>query len=150
MKLTRRVLYNRARDMDFDYPVRNQLLAQEMTAVMVRKHGAGLSATQVGIGRRLFVMNTDGKYRECFNPKIKKMSEEMVDFPEGCLSFPGDQCIIKRPQWVEVSYQAYDGRVIEERLTGLSARCFQHELDHLDGITMWHRHEEQHAEQPRD
>lgn len=145
MKLTRKVLYNRARDIDFDYPVRNDIMAKEMLSVMVKNYGIGLSATQVGISRRLFVMHTDGKYRECFNPRIVRSSEIQVEFDEGCLSFPGDHCIIKRPDWVQVEYQNYDGRSVQEILYGLSARCFQHELDHLDGITMWDRYKEQHA-----
>lgn len=147
MKLTRRVLYNRARDMDFDYPLRNEMLAQEMIALMVREYGIGLSATQVGISRRLFVMQVDGHYRECFNPKILESSETQVEFDEGCLSFPGDHCIIKRPDWVRVEYRTSAGQPVQATLTGLEARCFQHELDHLDGITMWDRYKEQHAEQ---
>jgi peptide deformylase len=147
MKLTRRVLHNRARDMDFDYPVRNDQLAREMTSFMIRESGIGLSATQVGISRRLFVMSVAGRYRECFNPKITESSQNLVEFDEGCLSFPGDHCIIKRPDWIEVEYQSSNGDVTRDLLTGLEARCFQHELDHLDGITMWDRHKEQHAEQ---
>lgn len=147
MKLTRKVLHNRARDIDFDYPVRNDMLSKEMTALMVREHGIGLSATQVGISRRLFVMCVEGKYRECFNPRILESSTDLIDFDEGCLSFPGDRCIIKRPSWVRVVYQTYDGNLVQDMLTGLEARCFQHELDHLDGITMWDRYKEQHAEQ---
>lgn len=133
--------------MDFDYPVRNEMLAQEMTALMVREYGIGLSATQVGISRRLFVMSVNGQYRECFNPEIIESSETLVDFDEGCLSFPGDHCIIKRPDWVQVEYQTASGQPVQAKLTGLEARCFQHELDHLDGITMWDRYKEQHAEQ---
>ena len=146
MKLTRRVLYNRARDIDFDYPVKNQMLASEMIALMTRENGIGLAAPQIGISRRLFVMLIEDRYRVCFNPEILESSDMLVDFNEGCLSFPGDQCIIKRPDWVTVRYQDHAGTEISDRLYGLEARCFQHELDHLNGITMWDRHKEQHAE----
>jgi len=147
MKLTRRVLYNRAREIDFKYPVKNQLLVEEMTALMIRENGIGLAAPQVGISRRLFVMAVAGRYRSCFNPEVTEKSTVLVDFDEGCLSFPGDQCIIKRPDWIEVRYQDHAGTEINDVLYGLEARCFQHELDHLDGVTMWDRHKEQHAEQ---
>jgi peptide deformylase len=147
MKLTRRVLYNRARDIDFKYPVKNEMLSREMIALMVREHGIGLSAPQIGISRRLFVMVVNGRYRACFNPKIIESSDVLVDFDEGCLSFPGEHCIIKRPDWIKVWYQDYSGICFTDRLQGLEARCFQHELDHLNGITMWDRHKEQHAEQ---
>ncbi len=147
MKLTRRVLYNRAKDIDFKYPVRNDQLAREMTELMMRENGIGLSATQVGISRRLFVMSVEDRYRACFNPRITGSSETLVEFDEGCLSFPGDHCIIKRPDWVQVEYQTYNGQPTQDHLIGLEARCFQHELDHLDGITMWDRYKEQHAKQ---
>jgi len=139
MKLTRRVLHNRARDIDFDYPVRNHQLAQEMTALMIREHGIGLAAPQIGISRRLFVMAVDGHYRECFNPRILESSTELTDFDEGCLSFPGEHCILSRPSWVRVTYCNYAGLPVATTLQSLEARCFQHELDHLDGITMWDR-----------
>jgi peptide deformylase len=71
-------------------------------------------------------------------------------FTEGCLSFPGDSCNIVRPVQISVRYQDHEGSWIYDRLQGLEARCFQHELDHLDGITMWDRHREQNAEQSRD
>jgi peptide deformylase len=149
MKLSRKVLYNRARPTDFDFPVRNKMLVDEMVALMLRENGIGLAAPQIGISRRLFVMCVDGNHRHCFNPEIVESSEQIVEFNEGCLSFPGDQCIIKRPDWVRVSYQDHTGAVIETQLFGLESRCFQHELDHLDGITMWQRYKEQHAEQSR-
>ena len=89
-----------------------------------------------------------GRQRACFNPEILKSSAVLTDFDEGCLSFPGEQCTIKRPDWVEVNYQEYDGTQVIDTLVGLEARCFQHELDHLNGITMHDRLKEQHAEQP--
>jgi peptide deformylase len=117
--------------------------------ILMRDHnGIGLSATQIGCSRRVFVMCISGRTRLCFNPEITESSTVFADYDEGCLSFPGDQCTITRPDWVRVRYQDPTGLVTEDTLVALEARCFQHELDHLDGITMWDRYKEQHAEQP--
>ena len=92
-------------------------------------------------------MDTAHSAKICCNPEIMSSSPDIIDWDEGCLSFPGDHCIIKRPAWVEVRYQDPTGIWHQEKLTDLAARCFQHELDHLDGVTMWDRHKEQNAEQ---
>lgn len=147
MKLSRRVLHHVAKPVDFRYPVKNQLLAEQMRSLMLKEQGIGLAATQIGITQRVFVMQIAGVFRACFNPEIVESSDILVNYTEGCLSFLGDQCIITRPDWVKVKYQTHNGDVIEEQLQGLEATCFQHELDHLNGITMWDRHKEQHAEQ---
>jgi len=147
MKLTRRVLHNRARPADFRSPHSNQKLADAMLCLMRENNGIGLAATQIGHSRRIFVMCISGRTRVCFNPEITESSTVFADYDEGCLSFPGDQCTITRPDWVRVKYQDLSGAVTEDTLVALEARCFQHELDHLDGITMWDRHKEQHAEQ---
>ena len=147
MKLTKRVLYTRAKPVEFLYPEQNRLLAQNLRRFMINENGIGLAAPQIGVSRRVFVMETQGWQRTCFNPLIMMTSVESVDFDEGCLSFPGEHCIIKRPEWVDVRYQDHRGDWYAERFSGLLARCFQHELDHLDGIVMWDRHKEQHAKQ---
>jgi peptide deformylase len=147
MKLTHRVLARQAKPVTFEYPWQNENLAGEMLEFMHQHGGIGLAATQVGLRKRLFVMQVQGWQRRCFNPEITAMSPELVDWDEGCLSFPGEHCIIKRPQWIDVRYQDHLGNWHSERLAGILARCFQHELDHLNGITMWDRHKEQHAEQ---
>jgi peptide deformylase len=146
MKLTRRVLHNRARAADFRSSDSNQKLADSMLSLMREHNAIGLAATQIGHSRRIFVMSISGRTRLCFNPEITESSTVLADYDEGCLSFPGDQCTINRPDWVRVRYQDPSGRVTEDTLVALEARCFQHELDHLDGITMWDRHKEQHAE----
>ena len=150
MKLTQRVLHNRARPVNFDYPVKNQLLSQDMIQFMHQENGIGLAAPQIGISKRIFVMEIAERQWACFNPEIIQSSQNIVDFNEGCLSFKGDSCIIARPDSISVIYQDHHGEWYSEVLDGLAARCFQHELDHLDGITMWDRYKEQHAEQPRD
>lgn len=150
MKLTQKVLHRPGKACEFRWPWKNQKLCQDMLDLMREQHGIGLAALQVGISRRLFVMEVHGQTRYCFNPEILKSSEDQTFFAEGCLSFPGDSCSIQRPAGVSVRYQDHDGVWIHDRLLGLEARCFQHELDHLGGITMWDRHREQNAEKSRD
>ena len=149
MNLTKRVLSKRARPADFRYPDQNLRLAQQMREFMLQENGIGLAAPQIGISRRVFVMEMQDWQRACFNPEITSASEKLVDFDEGCLSFPGKHCIIKRPDWVDAKYQDWHGDWHSERFSGILARCFQHELDHLNGITMWQRQKEQYAEQSR-
>ena len=148
MKLTRRVLHNQARPVKFDYPHQNQILAVQLKEFMIQENGIGLAAPQVGISKRVFVMLVHGRFRACFNPEITKISNVLTNYDEGCLSFPGEQCIISRLDWISVRYHEADGAAVEDTLVGLEARCFQHELDHLNGITMHDRAKEQHAEQP--
>lgn len=150
MELTRRVLKLRAKPFKFDYPVKNQALAKELFDIMQQENGIGLALPQVGVSKRLFVMRVGDQERACYNPEIIEFSQNLSEYDEGCLSFKGDQCTITRPNEISVRYQNYRGDWYTERLDGLMARCFQHELDHLDGITMWDRYQEQHAEQPRD
>lgn len=148
MELTKRVLHIRAKPCTFGYPVRNQNIVDSMLGLMKKERGIGLAAPQIGMSKRLFVMEIDGQPRACFNPEITESSQNLVEYNEGCLSFKGKTCIIKRPDEISVRYQNYRGDWYTERLEGLWARCFQHELDHLDGITMWDRYKEQNAEQP--
>lgn len=146
MKLTNKVLRRPAKAIeDFKYPIRNSLLAQQMFSLMKKNNGIGLAAPQVGLSQRLFVMEIDRIQRACFNPEITDSSTDLTEYTEGCLSFPRDECTIKRPSIVTVRYQDVTGAWIEEQLQGLEARCFQHELDHLNGITMHDRAKEQHA-----
>ena len=147
MRLTRKVLTQRARPCTFGRPNQNQHLANTMLEFMQAKNGIGLAAPQIGISKRLFVMSIDGQDRACFNPEIVERSQEHTEMAEGCLSFAGRSCIIKRAAEIAVRYQNYRGDWYTERMVGLMARCFQHELDHLDGIVMQDRYKEQHAEQ---
>ncbi len=150
MKLTNKVLYRPAKPFDsFTHPTQNEFLVGQMLTFMRRNNGIGLAAPQVGISKRLFVMSIDGVERACFNPEIAQASADLTEYAEGCLSFPGEECKIKRPSAVSVRYQTTDGSWKQERLNGLEARCFMHELDHLDGITMHDRIKEQDATESR-
>ena len=146
MKLTRKVLHNRARPCDFSQIWQNQDLADGMIRFMRANHGMGLAAPQIGISRRLFVMEIGERIWHCFNPEIQAWGPDREEMVEGCLSFPDESCTITRPSSIEVRYSNVSGEQTREVLQGIEARCFQHEMDHLDGITMWERQIE-HAEQ---
>jgi len=110
-----------------------------MCKFMVDNHGIGLAANQIGITKRVFVMGSHGIARfpepfALFNPKILEVSNEQEIFKEGCLSYPDLWLPIKRPSVIKVEYQDSKGNIHEAAMSGLVARCFQHELDHLDGI----------------
>ena len=113
-------------------------LSKKMYASMVKYGGIGLSANQVGLPFRMFVMGghpqiEDGKVRNCFNPLINDVSPETVLMKEGCLSYPFLFLSIKRPKWVNVKYTDENGETIDEYLHGMSARIFQHENEHMNG-----------------
>jgi peptide deformylase len=146
MKLTNKVLYRPAKPFtDFHLITHNDFMVQQMFSFMKKNNGLGLAAPQIGLGKRLFVMEIQGTQRACFNPEIINQSDDLTDYPEGCLSFPGEECKITRPRTVTVRYQTVSGSWTEETLDGMAARCFQHELDHLNGITMHDRAKEQYA-----
>jgi peptide deformylase len=76
----------------------------------------------------------EGKVRQCWNPEITEVSEEMIEMKEGCLTFPFLFLPIKRPHYVKVKYETNDKEIIEEYLHDLPARVFQHEFDHMEGV----------------
>ena len=122
---------------EFDFKDRLDL-SKVMYDTMVKYGGLGLSANQVGLPYRMFVMGghpqiEDGKVRSVFNPLINDVSKETVNFKEGCLSFPFLFLTINRPKWCSVKYTDQHGKEIEETLHGMSARIFQHENEHMNG-----------------
>jgi len=143
MKLTNKILTRSCKQAQFDRPSRNRWLCEQMLEFMQGQDAVGLAANQIGLDLRLFVMSVDGISRCCFNPEIMLASPKSVTMAEGCLSFIGKQCIIQRPEQIQVRYQNHDGSWVENCLSALESRVFQHELDHLNGITMWHRKNEQ-------
>ena len=111
-----------------------------MAETLEKANGVGLAAPQVGVLRRVvLVIETNvpegepEKLLELINPEILETSGEQ-DGPEGCLSVPGEYGMVKRPMNVKVRAQDRNGNWFEAEGTGLTARCFCHEIDHLDGI----------------
>ena len=137
IKLDDAVLRNVCEPADFTKPKKNLDLAHALIKSMIKEHGMGLAANQCGMNIRLFVMRVNDRYFHCFNPEILEYSEEQVNLTEGCLSFPGQFCEIVRPKRVKVRYYSAQGKETVEWLDSWTARCFQHELDHLNGLTMF-------------
>ena len=103
---------------------------------MKHYQGIGLSANQVGIMERVFVMYSDVKKGEiisCFNPKIITQSDTEIVIDEGCLSYPGLWLKVKRPDGIEVEYEDKTGEVQSKAMFGLECRIFLHEYDHMEG-----------------
>ncbi len=108
--------------------------------LMKENFGIGLAANQVGITKRFFAIGSDTfdtfkKPVIIWNPRLIKTSEEKVIDVEGCLSFKGIWLKVERPKTCEVEYETIQGTKQTARLDGMESKCFQHECDHLEGIT---------------
>ena len=121
-------------EFDFDNaPINPADFASSMVETCIKNNGYGLSANQCGFPYRMFVMGAGDEYVAFFNPKVVKTNEE-THMKEACLSFPGLTLGVTRPKEIWVEYQDFNGEKKEAHYVGLSARCFLHELDHMDGI----------------
>jgi peptide deformylase len=122
-------------EFDFNNPPVNPMeFASTLVETCKLNRGIGLSANQCGFEYRVFVMGSGDEYVAFFNPKVVLATHELSHMDEGCLSFPMLQLKITRPAEVMVEYQDYQGNLKNQRFSGISARCFQHELDHMNGI----------------
>jgi peptide deformylase len=108
-------------------------LLDDMQETLVEANGVGLAAPQVGILRRVVIVDTGEEILELVNPTLIETDGEQVG-PEGCLSVPGRYGLVKRPNFAKVRAQDRYGDWYEAEGEELIARCFCHELDHLDGI----------------
>ena len=108
-------------------------LLDDMKETLVDANGVGLAAPQVGILRRVVIVDTGEEMLELVNPELVETSGEQ-EGAEGCLSVPGKYGLVKRPNYAKVRAQDRDGNWFEAEGEELIARCFCHELDHLDGI----------------
>ena len=115
----------------FDFRLRK--LLDDMTQTLLEAEGVGLAAPQVGILRRVVVVDTGDGILELVNPTLVETSGEQTG-AEGCLSVPGKYGLVTRPSYAKVRAQDRNGDWFEAEGEGLIARCFCHELDHLDGI----------------
>lgn len=115
----------------FDF--RLHKLLNDMRETLEEANGVGLAAPQVGILRRVVIVDTGEEILELVNPTLLETSGEQYG-AEGCLSVPGKYGLVKRPNYAKVRAQDRDGEWFEAEGEELIARCFCHELDHLDGI----------------
>ncbi len=113
-------------------------LEDRMRATLLREEGVGLAAPQVGVQRRVILVqrqDRDGDPVELYvNPRVSWFSEQVELGWEGCLSVPAGFGQVERPTGISVQYDQSDGQRIEEAVEGWTARIFQHEIDHLDGV----------------
>ena len=124
------------------YDLDRSKLSYTLTENMFHYDGVGLSANQIGIEERAFVMMIDIDLQEtitCFNPRIIKESKDEVVMEEGCLSYPELFLDIPRPSSIIVKYEDEGKNLIKKRLDGFIARIFQHEYDHMEGIDFTQR-----------
>ena len=108
--------------------------------LMLDERGMGLAANQVGITKRFFAIghetfDTFQKHAIIWNPQVINFSKDLEIDVEGCLSFKGIWLKVERPRIVEVEYETTKGTKHTARLDGMESKCFQHECDHLEGIT---------------
>ena len=110
-------------------------LANEMYAFVDQQGGAGLSANQVGIDKRMFVVKYHEYQQTFINPHITWESDRKLMLEEGCLTFPSVFMNVKRPDAIRLTYIDYDGKKQEEQLfMGVTNRIIQHEYDHMEGM----------------
>ena len=121
-------------------------LVSDMFETMYAAPGIGLAAIQVGVPKRVLVMDLQEPESDAedappvkkpmvfINPEILKESEDLSVYNEGCLSVPDQYAEVERPATIRASWMDRDGRIHEEQLDGLLATCLQHEMDHLEGV----------------
>jgi len=123
-----------------------KIATQLINELVESKGGVGLAANQIGINKRVCVVNVKEPV-VLINPEITEKSEEMFTFQEGCLSFPSEFVITARHTWIKVKAEGHDGELYftsegsdqSNPESALECVCVQHEIDHLDGITMFDR-----------
>jgi peptide deformylase len=116
-----------------------RMLMDDMIDTMYDAHGIGLAAIQIGVPKRIIVMDISKdenkkEPRHFINPIIKNRNKEKAKYEEGCLSIPDQFAEIERPNTCEVEYLDYEGKKQLLKADGLLATCIQHEMDHLEGI----------------
>lgn len=114
-------------------------LMDDMLETMYEAPGIGLAAIQVGVAKRVIVMDLAGKDEErqpryFVNPEITWKSDEMSSYEEGCLSVPEMYEDVDRPAKIRAKWLDYDGNIVEQECEGMLATCLQHEMDHLEGV----------------
>ena len=136
---------------DFDFknpPIDPMELREILYNEMMARNGIGLAANQIGLPYRCFIARTD-PIKVVFNPVVTSTFEDDVIMPEGCLTYPGLFVKIRRPEKIRVRYKNELGQPVAETFQGLTARVFQHETDHLNGIDYLSRANKIHLDQAK-
>ena len=128
------ILKKRGNPFDFDNPQEDpEKLKEELLGAMVKYEGLGLSACQIGIDLKVFVMRFNGDAICCFNPRINDYSPETSYIREGCLTFPGLFFAVERAYGINTSFANFEGEVVSGSFVDIPAKVFQHEYDHMIG-----------------
>jgi peptide deformylase len=117
-------------------------LEETLRDAMDHYQGIGLSANQIGIKERAFVMYSDVKKKEvitCFDPMITEYHLEKIIMDEGCLTWPGLWLKVERSEGIRCVYNDVDGELVQVEMHGLESRIFQHEYDHMEGTNFTQR-----------
>ena len=121
-------------DFDFKNPQIDPVdLSQSLVSLMRKEMGYGLAANQVGLPLKMFVLDGEPAYA-VFNPRITYYGSEEILLEEGCLSYPGLALKIKRPRFIRVRFRDPYGDHVTKQFDGITARVFQHEFDHINGV----------------
>ena len=142
MKITNTILKKKLPEIEKKKIPQLKEVAEEMLRFVKSNNAIGLAANQVGIPKRMFVMSIEGEDFVCVNPIVLSESPTVSSQEEGCLSFDKKTCEVERPVEIVVEYADIKGDIIQKTFNGIRARCFLHELDHLNGITMFKRKSE--------
>lgn len=138
LKLTNDALYDDCKEVtDFIWA---ELESRKMFELLYKyKNGVGLAANQVGLRARIIVINTASFKKAMFNPRIVKGSSQIVNSEEGCLSFEEGKptAVLQRHKQVTVEWQNMHGSIKKQKFRGIDALVIQHEIDHLDGVTIF-------------
>lgn len=133
------LLLTRLEEFDFTNPPTDPVeLSNNLIDTMKHYKGIGLSANQCGLPYRCFVL-WSAEPLAVFNPRVIDETSELVELEEGCLTYPNLFLKIKRPKAIKVRFQDAFGETRTEKFVGMTARCFLHELDHLDGTVYMKR-----------
>jgi peptide deformylase len=127
-------------EFDFDNPLMDpKELVDQLWENMLHYNGVGLSANQVGINTKVFVLGKDDFRLNVFNPQVLTLSPELVSMKEGCLTWPLLYLSIRRPTFCVVSYYDEKGENHKMKFEGMTARIFLHEYDHMMGVDFTQR-----------
>lgn len=142
-----KILTTKCEDFDFENPPFDPIaFSHELIKFMYENNGMGICANQIGLGYRIFALRATPENFVIFNPRIVGSSTQQVVLEESCLSFKGLVVKVKRPQHIRMRFQTPNGETMTKQFTGITARCVQHEIDHLNGILFYNKANRFHRE----